>query len=481
MDINDIFKETVGSTTLNVGKGKRRLGDAPSLYELKERGYAVGDKNEHSMQTSKRPKLGTKDTKIEPSADNIEDGDKGEGDSVGDDDEGGRFFSDGLSTKQKGVLQWVDSAEDVEDSIDKTTVQRLVSRLERAMSKNTEDRIRHAQSPLDFAESEADLDEALRALVPLANSVHLLHVLDDLEAIPTLVELLAHENEDISLDVIDFVNELTAMDAWSQNGESQEVRQAVVQFVKALQRNEFFEALGENLRRLDDNAHSEYNQDDASGVAKTLDIVDNLTALDPALAQPAAVSMKLLDWLQMRLAKDSRGAVSVDANQQYAAEITAVLLQTSPEICRAAAGPPLMESLLKRLSGYRKRVPEDAAEIEFVENIIDAVCVLVSTPQGKQAFEMLEGVELLVLMQKQQGICRLLSLKILDYALSPPNALYRDKDAADIDADVLTQKSIAKRYVDNMGLKYLFYVLIRRGKGSVKKLYRDYPESDERA
>ncbi|KAJ2873165.1 hypothetical protein FB639_004245 [Coemansia asiatica] len=273
------------------------------------------------------------------------------------------------------------------------------------------------------------------------------------------------------------------MDAWSQNGESQEERLAVIKFVKALQTNEFFEALGENLRRLDKNTDSEYNQDDASGVAKTLDIVDNLTTLDPSLAQSAAMSMNLLDWLQMRIAKDSQGVGSIDANQQYAAEITAVLLQTSPEACRAAADSSLMESLLKRLSGYRKRVPEDAAEIEFVENIIDAICVLVSAPQGKTVFEQLEGVELLVLMQKQQGICRLLSLKILDYALSPPNTLYQDKKVSNADADTnaLMRKSIARRYIDNMGLKYLFYVLIRRGKGSVKKLYKDYPESDERA
>ncbi|KAJ2706394.1 hypothetical protein FB645_001666 [Coemansia sp. IMI 203386] len=473
MDINDIFKETVSSTTLNVGKGKRKLGDAPSLSRLKERGYVVENEDGDSANASKRAKTDTSD--IDANADSID-----------DDDEGGRFFSDGLSTKQKGVLQWVDNAEDVEESLDKAAVQRLVSRMERAMSRNTEERIRHAQSPLDFAESEADLDEALRALAPLANDVLLLHVLDDLDAIPTLVELLAHENEDISLDVVDFVNELTAMDAWSQNGESQEERQAVVRFVKALQRNEFFEALGEILRRLDENTQSEYNQDDASGVAKALDIVDNLTTLDPGLARSAATSMKLLDWLQMRIAKDSQGTVSVDANQQYAAEITAVLLQTSPETCLAAADSLLVEALLKRLSKYRKRTPEDAAEIEFVENIVDAICVLVSTRKGKKAFEMLEGVELLVLMQKQQGICRLLSLKILDYALSPPNVLYEEEEEEEQRNDanfnyVSTQKDIAKRYIDNVGLKYLFYVLTRRGKGSVKKLYKDYPESDERA
>ncbi|KAI7833013.1 Catenin-beta-like protein [Kickxella alabastrina] len=466
MDINDIFKESVTSTTLNVGKGKRKMGSAPSMRLLKERGYGIEGEGEVTEGSAKRPKPDDNNSDV----------------SDIDDTEGGRFFSDGLTKQQKGVLQWVDNAEDIEEHLDKDTVRRLVARLERAMSKNTEDRIKYAQSPAEFAESEADLDEALRNLLPLTNSVQDLHVLDDLGALPTLVELLGHENEDIVMDIVELVSELTSMDAWSQEGESQEERQQVVGFIKALEKHAFFEALGHSLRRLDESTGSAYDSDDASGVAKMLDIVENLTTLDASLAETAVNSMRLLDWLQARICTSpdtsSRNIETTDVNQQYAAELIAILLQTSTKICQSAAKTPLMDALLKCLAKYRKRTPEDAVEMEYLENIINSLCVLVATPQGRHEFESLEGVELLVLLQKQPEIGRLLSLKILDYALSPSETALEQVGA--LDADLLVRRSIAKRYIEGMGLKYLFYVLMRRGKGAAQKLYRDHPESDER-
>ncbi|KAI8322181.1 DUF1716-domain-containing protein, partial [Martensiomyces pterosporus] len=339
-----------------------------------------------------------------------------------DDDEGGRFFSDGLTAKEKGVLSWVDHMEEVEDALDHSAVQRLILRLERAVSKNTQDRIKHAQSPEDFAESEAELDEAIQRLFLLANDVQYLSLLQDLGALPTLVGLMAHENADIAMDVIQLVVELTAEDSWSQEGESQEERNAVESFVRALAENEFFEMLGENLRRLNEEPDTSEGEADRQGVFQTLSLVENLVSLSVKLAEPAVKSMRLLDWLQTRIAATFAKATSArklsDSNQQYAAEITSILLQTSPKICHWA-GDTFVDALLRCLAKYRKHTPEDDIEMEYLENIVDSLCMLVGTARGKEAFLQLEGVELLVLLQKQQHVARLLSLKILDYALSP--------------------------------------------------------------
>jgi len=43
---------------------------------------------------------------------------------------------------------------------------------------------------------------------------------------------------------------------------------------------------------------------------------------------------------------------------------------------------------------YRRRDPEDADELEFMENVFDALCAVLSEPPNKQAFLDEEGGEL---------------------------------------------------------------------------------------
>ncbi|PIA15892.1 DUF1716-domain-containing protein, partial [Coemansia reversa NRRL 1564] len=335
-------------------------------------------------------------------------------------DEDGRFFSDGLTTEEKGVMTWVDHMEEIEDTLDAAAVQRLVVRLERATSKNTEDRITYAQSPENFVESEAELDEAIQRLLLLTNDVQYLRMLDELEVLPTLVGLVAHENADIALDVIQLVAELAAEDAWSHEGESQEERAMVVAFVAAMARCEFFQALGQNLRRLNEDVESSEAEADRQGVFQTLTLIENLVSLDVTLAEKAVEEMDLLEWLRDRIPKSlARDSVQADSNQQYAAEIASILFQASPEICRQT-GSSFMDALLQCLAKHRKHTPVDDIEMEYLENIVDSICMLVATPEGKQLFIDHEGVELLVLLQKQHQVGRLLSIKILDHALSPP-------------------------------------------------------------
>ncbi|KAJ2784696.1 hypothetical protein H4R18_000987 [Coemansia javaensis] len=491
MDINDILRETVASTTLGGGRGKRRrVGPAPSLRELKEGGYGIagGAEDRHGSGEDGNGEDGNGNSNG--------DGNGNDDDDDDDDDEGGRFFSDGLTAAEKGVLAWVDRVGDMDDTLDQQAVQRLVVRLERAVTRNTAERITHAQAPEKFAESEAELDEALQRLLVLANDVQHLAALEALGAVPTLAGLLAHENADIALDVIQLAAELTAEDVWSQEGESHEERAAVVRFVEALAQNEFFELLGQNLRRLNEGAESPTEAEaDRQGVFQTLALVENLVSLDVPLAERAADAMGLLDWLQARIGVAHVGSgqiqpdssqIQPDSNQQYAAEIASILLQASAAI-RQRAGRAFMDALLRSLAAYRKYTPTDEIGAEHLESVVNAVCMLLTTPAGKQAFLDCEGVELLVVLQKQQQAARLLSLKILDYALSPPagsiSAAGGDPDGPAAAAPSSAgPRAIARRYIDGMGLKYLFSILMRRGAdGAMKRQYRRHPDSDERA
>jgi beta-catenin-like protein 1 len=49
---------------------------------------------------------------------------------------------------------------------------------------------------------------------------------------------------------------------------------------------------------------------------------------------------------------------------------------------------------------YRRRDPVDPDEIEFMENVFDALCSALGEPEMKKLFLDSEGVDLMVLMLK---------------------------------------------------------------------------------
>ncbi|KAJ1673537.1 hypothetical protein EV182_005038, partial [Spiromyces aspiralis] len=131
------------------GKGKRK-SQAPSLETLKRGKYGVLNIKDDSVRT------GDHGVPNGPSVEDVLEGDDaiesvpGTRDLNGEvDDEGGRFYGDGLTSKEKSVLDWVDEAENIE-TVDATTIKKLILRLEKCVSKNTELRIKHPDDPTKF-------------------------------------------------------------------------------------------------------------------------------------------------------------------------------------------------------------------------------------------------------------------------------------------------------------------------------------------
>ena len=63
-----------------------------------------------------------------------------------------------------------------------------------------------------FVESEVELDEELQKLQVLAASPELFSLFASLNVIPSIVNLLTHENNDIVIDTVDLLNELCSAD-----------------------------------------------------------------------------------------------------------------------------------------------------------------------------------------------------------------------------------------------------------------------------
>jgi beta-catenin-like protein 1 len=91
-----------------------------------------------------------------------------------------------------------------------------------------------------FIDSEADLDAATKALLPLAQVPKVAYpLLVSSGQLEVLVGLLSHENADIALDIVELVHELTDEDVGeesdSEDEEDPEQREAALKtLIKAL-------------------------------------------------------------------------------------------------------------------------------------------------------------------------------------------------------------------------------------------------------
>jgi beta-catenin-like protein 1 len=120
------------------------------------------------------------------------------------------------------------------------------------------------------------------------------------------------------------------------------------------------------------------------------------------LAKTIVQNTSILEWLLTRIQ-----AKAYDSNKQYASEILAILLQTTPENHAALNKLNGTEVLLKCLAPFRKRDPGTPDEQEVMENLFDAVCSALGDAQNRIVFLKEEGVELMTLMLKYVMIGKL--------------------------------------------------------------------------
>lgn len=122
----------------------------------------------------------------------------------------------------------------------------LLLGFEKKINKNQRLRVKFADEPEKFLESECDLDDEVKNLYAVAASPDLYPQFVELGAVRSLLGLLSHENTDISISVIQLLLELmdpeTAVEAEEEMGA----------FVDAIIKEQGLELLVQNLSRLDE-------------------------------------------------------------------------------------------------------------------------------------------------------------------------------------------------------------------------------------
>ncbi|KAJ5761464.1 hypothetical protein N7533_003503 [Penicillium manginii] len=320
------------------------------------------------------------------------------------DDEEGRFFGGGMEQKTAQAMQYIDQQEEDEaapEKFDTAWVRRFALNFEKKISKNAELRAKFENDPQKFMASEADLDAEIKGLSILSEHSELYEEFAKMGCVGSLVSLLAHENADIAIDVVQIISELTDEDVEAQ----QEQWDALV---NAMMDADLIELLTSNLSRLDEKVDT-----DRAGVYYILGVMENL-ASQTALAEKIGQDASILPWILSRIQQKES---PVTQNKQYSAEILAILLQSSPKNRERFIGLDGIDLILQLLSQYRKRDPEkDSDEEEYVENLFDCLICLVDEDSGKDKFIEAEGIELAQIMLKEGKFSKPRALRVLDHA-----------------------------------------------------------------
>jgi beta-catenin-like protein 1 len=289
----------------------------------------------------------------------------------------------------------------------------------------------------------------------------------------SLCALLSHENEDIVAAVVTLIEELTDDDVLEGvEGDMEAAEAAMTRLVDSLVSalagrllnrrspltersilqlaNQLLDLLLSNLDRflalVNKSGRDERSEADEQAVYHVFAALENLVNLRSEVAVSLGSNKKFVNKLLTLI--NNKG--EFDANKGYAAELLAVLSQHSSADGRTnvkiiGQQSDAIEGLLKGLSVYRKSDPVDGEEDEFTQNLFDALCALLADDANKKIFLDAEGVELMVIMTKTKLSARLRAFKVLDHATSGPGG-----------------KAACTRFVDSLGLKSLFQMLMAK-------------------
>ncbi|KAH9634128.1 hypothetical protein HF086_001330 [Spodoptera exigua] len=222
--------------------------------------------------------------------------------------------------ERENILRFVENETTEGDVLDETAVKKLVLNFEKKTLRNREMRIKFPDQPEKFMDSEIDLYEALQDLSAVATVPDQYPLLVDLKCINSLLELLSHDNTDVSTKVVHLLQasnvlELTDDDILQESEEGAEA------LMNALTEAEAPSLLLHNLSRLDEQV-----PDERDAVHDTLGIIENLIEFRTEMCAEVA-KQGFLQWILKRL----KLKVPFDANKLYATEILSILLQNTPE------------------------------------------------------------------------------------------------------------------------------------------------------
>ncbi|XP_050069328.1 beta-catenin-like protein 1 [Anopheles maculipalpis] len=335
------------------------------------------------------------------------------------------------------ILKFVETEEPDGEVLDESGLKKMLLLFEKRVLKNQEMRIKFPDNAEKFMESEIELNDAIQELHAVATVPDLYPLLVELNGVASLLDLLSHQNSDISVAVVNLLQELTDVDILHESLDGTET------LIEALRNQQAAGLLVQNLERLD-----ELVKEEADGVHNTLAIFENLIEVKSDIAKEVA-EQGLLQWIMKRL----RAKIPFDGNKLYCSEILSILVQDTNDNRIMLGNIDGIDVLLQQLAAYKRHDPSTAEEQEFMENLFNSLCSALMAKENREKFLKGEGLQLMNLMLREKKLSRNGSLKVLDHAMAGPDG--RDN---------------CNKFVDILGLRTIFPLFMKTPKRSKKRL-----------
>jgi len=315
-----------------------------------------------------------------------------------------------LSTANASAAEILNALEEdntQQAEIDEAAVKRICLQLEKKQSKNREMRIKYADDAQKFMESELELNTTIQEMHVIAAQPDLYHVLVEFGSIPTLLQLLSHENCDIVAAVLNLIQELTDVEILHESREGAEI------LIGELIKCQVVETIVQQaLQRL-----NEEIQDESDAITNALTIIENMLDFRPD-ASNVCVQQGLFQWLLTRATKKS----PFDGNKLFASQLLHILLQSTEEArIKITEKQDGIDPILRALAAYKRHDPQSLDEYEHMENLFDALCATLFYPPNRQIFLDGEGLQLMNLMLREKKQSREGALKVVSHATAIPD------------------------------------------------------------
>lgn len=328
----------------------------------------------------------------------------------------------------------------IADSIEADEVQinlkSMVASLEKQLSKNQQLRLKYADQPEKFMTSEVDLHETVTKFHSIAADPAEFAAFIELGAVPTLLGLLQHENQDISMAVVHLLSELTDPDALVHQSD----KEAAKKLIDALVSHHALELVVTHLLQIPE----ERSDVEAQAVYDTLEMIENMTDLDISVCEKLIQRTRLPHFLLTRV-----NAKTFDANKLYASEILSIVYQADMDSCEQLSAIKVdskidgLDILLQSIAKYRKKDPASTDEQECVENLFNTLALSLLYMVNQDHFRHLQGFELMIKCMKDKNYVADCVLRVIDHSLT--NNIRN-----------------CERFIQLGGLKYLFGVFMGR-------------------
>ncbi|XP_077274207.1 beta-catenin-like protein 1 isoform X2 [Temnothorax americanus] len=342
-----------------------------------------------------------------------------------------------LTEKEKqDILNEETEAPEVE-ALNEATLERLILLFEIRALRNQIMRLKFPDQLEKFMESEVKLHKTLQELqiVAATNPTNLYYTLMvELGAVPSLLELLSHENTDITVGVVDLLQAL------ANEGILHKFQEGAATLIDALLEQQVCALLVQNLESLDETVNKE-----DSGVYNTLDIFMNLLEFRPDLCADAG-KQGLIQWLLRRVKIKTK--TPFDGNKWLASSLLSILLQHTPENRLLLGDLNGIDVLLQQLTYLQSHDPQTAQEYEtnekIMENLLNVLCSSLMATVNRDRFLRGEGLQLMNLMLREKKMSWNGSLKVLDHAMNGPDG-----------------KDNCSKFVDILGLQTIFPLFMK--------------------